>query len=394
MDNLTTILAGSLPQAPEPLPPFAPLVLDFLHELSRELRSASGTILDPEWAATGFWLRPSQLLKWKPLLSTPNQRLGRGIVFHITPTNMPTMFLYSFVISLLAGNNNIVRISPRLVPTVHPVLQILNTLLQQERFHHLALTNGFLSYSQNKEMTDYYSSGCDVRLIWGGNASITEIRKSPLPPQSIELIFADRYSLAVFDAQTILTYSDEELRNWVHRFYLDSYEADQNACSSPRLICWLSSNAALSHQAQNRWWHALTTEMSAYDLAPIKVSRKYTDAWTFAMLHPEITSFDALKNNIYLYELSQLPPDISQLSGAFGQFFQITLPSIKPLLPHLSKKVQTITTMGISINYLRQQLLDTHTLGVDRIVPTGQALAMDVIWDGTNLLDFLSRIIN
>ena len=36
--------------------------------------------------------------------------MGRGLIFHITPTNVPTNFFYSFIFSLLSGNSNIVKL--------------------------------------------------------------------------------------------------------------------------------------------------------------------------------------------------------------------------------------------------------------------------------------------
>lgn len=394
MPKHTLILAGTLPQHAKPLPPFSPIVLNFFQALSEELRRPAWINDDPAWFALGFWLRKKHIESFYPYLTLPEKRLGRGIVFHITPTNMPTMFFYSFAISLLAGNNNIVRLSPRLVQTTRPFLDLVQSLWQQKPFQALSETNVFLSYERQKELTDMYSQCCDVRLIWGGNATIQNIRMSPLPPQSLELVFADRYSLAIFDAATILGFSQDELRNWIHRFYLDSYEADQNACSSPKLIFWISPTSTLANQAQRRWWQALLTETDAYDLAPIKVSQKYTDAWSFSMEYPEISTCMRLKNDIYVYTLHELPTDLPVLSGIFGQFFQITVPSVELLIPYLSKKIQTISTIGISPIQLREALQKRHILGVDRIVPTGQALTMDVIWDGTNLLDFLSRIIS
>lgn len=394
MPRNTLILAGTLPQHANPLPPFAPIVLNFFQALSEELRRPEWLHKDPAWFALGFWLRKKHIESFSPYLTLPEKRLGRGIVFHITPTNMPTMFFYSFAISLLAGNNNIVRLSPQLVQTAQPLLDLVQSLWQQKPFQSLSETNIFLSYERQKELTDIYSQHCDVRLIWGGNTTIQDIRTSPLPPQSLELVFADRYSLAIFDAATILGFSQDELRNWIHRFYLDSYEADQNACSSPKLICWISPTNMIANQAQRRWWQTLLTETESYDLAPIKVSKKYTDAWSFSMKHPEISTCIRLKNDIYVYTLHELPTDLTALSGIFGQFFQITLPSVELLIPYLSKKIQTISTIGISPIQIRKALQRHHVLGVDRIVPTGQALTMDVIWDGTNLLDYLSRIIS
>lgn len=39
-----------------------------------------------------------------------------------------------------------------------------------------------------------------MRVIWGGDATIKEIRRAALLPRATEITFADRYSLAVIDA--------------------------------------------------------------------------------------------------------------------------------------------------------------------------------------------------
>ena len=38
-------------------------------------------------------------------------------------------------------------------------------------------------------------------------------------------------------------------------------------------------------------------------------------------------------------------------------------------------------------------LAQRHALGVDRVAPLGQALEMDTIWDGKDLIAGLSRMI-
>ena len=47
----------------------------------------------------------------------------------------------------------------------------------------------------------------------------------------------------------------------------------------------------------------------------------------------------------------------------------------------------------VDIQAFRAQLIEAGITGVDRVVPFGQAMDMDIIWDGRNLLDALTRII-
>lgn len=393
MSEKYTIAAGRMPTQVFPLPPFSPLVLSFLQTLSHMLLHSPLAPEDPTWAALGFWLRSKHLEQIKKDIFRPEARLGRGLVFHITPANMPAMFAYSLVISLLAGNGNIIRISPRIAQKVQPVCTLIDNLLSQKTFRRLQESNVLLIYGKDKELTDTFSNNCDSRIIWGGDASIREIRTSPLPPQATEMVFADRYSIALIDSQTIDRCTDSDLQLWAHRFYNDTYEMDQNACSSPKLIFWLTQDSTVYDRAQRRWWHAVSQAAQYYNLPPIKVSQKYTAAWQFAMTHPEIQSIYQLGNTAYIYTLAFLPADITTLSGLFGQFFQYPISSAADLLPCLNKKIQTLSVIGVAPDKIRKKLIAAGAAGIDRIVPTGQAMDMNVIWDGVNMIHSLSRII-
>lgn len=389
-----TILAGVIPQKILPQQPFSPLTLQFCQDFTYQLQHHPIAIDNPGWAAFSFWLRPRKIEIYKKLLSFPENRLGRGLTFHIAPANMPTMFLYSFFISLLAGNANIVRISPRLTAKVQPVCNLLKQLLHTPTYKSIEAQNAFLTYSHEKKITDYFSKRCSSRIIWGGDKTISAIRKSPLSSMAIDIPFADRYSLSILDCEYIATCTEEELKNAIHYFYLDTYEVDQNACSSPRFIFWLENEASSFSIAQQRWWQALTVEIQKYNLVAIKVSKKYAEAWTFAMYTPEIKSFTYASNRLYVYTLLSLPKDLTSLSGSFGQFFQYPIKKLEDIIPYMTAKIQTITVLNVDIPRLRSQLINAGVTGVDRIVPIGQAMDMDIIWDGHNLLDALTRIIH
>lgn len=98
------------------------------------------------------------------------------------------------------------------------------------------------------------SSLCDVRVIWGGDATIKEIRRAALLPRATEITFADRYSLAVIDADYYLEYGEYE--RVAQDFYNDTYLSDQNACTSPRVIIWYGNN---KEKAKEKFWDELET---------------------------------------------------------------------------------------------------------------------------------------
>ena len=67
-----------------------------------------------------FWCRKGNIQKLKEQWGGEGEhRLGKGVVFHIAPSNVPVNFAFSYLFSLFAGNANIVRVPSK------PFAQIL-----------------------------------------------------------------------------------------------------------------------------------------------------------------------------------------------------------------------------------------------------------------------------
>ena len=139
-----TLLAGCIPQVVHPRRPFAPLILQFIQDFRQALLTAA--TVSAEWKALAFLLRPSHLKKIEEEVSRPTSRLGRGLIFQIPPANMPTVFMYGFLFSLLSGNGNIIRISARIAEETKPILALLTALWQQPDYTPLQQENAFVFY--------------------------------------------------------------------------------------------------------------------------------------------------------------------------------------------------------------------------------------------------------
>ena len=88
--------------------PFDEEILDFFNDLSKILLKEGKSYSDV--VTFGFWCRKAALVKEKEKYDDINVRLGRGVVFHSTPSNVPVNFAFSFAAGLLAGNANVVRL--------------------------------------------------------------------------------------------------------------------------------------------------------------------------------------------------------------------------------------------------------------------------------------------
>ena len=103
-----------------------------------------------------------------------------------------------------------------------------------------------------------------------------------------------------------------------------------------------------------------------------------------------------LKNskNFYVFNLKKLSKNIDNLRGFAGIIFQYHLKSINEILHLLSRKIQTISYLGLQKNDFLKILSSNKLKGIDRIVPVGQALNVDLKWDGYNIIERLTRVID
>ena len=136
--NRVTYLVGSagianeLPSVPAKVP-FDDNIVRFLNDVSREImRDPRGKDYS-DVVAFGFWIRRSSVIKLKErfLNSDGSIYLGRGVAFHIAPSNVPVNFAYSLAAGLLCGNANIVRVPSKAYPQVGIIVDAFNKVLEK-----------------------------------------------------------------------------------------------------------------------------------------------------------------------------------------------------------------------------------------------------------------------
>ena len=106
--------------AAPPLRPFDPAVVDYLDSVSKAVLLDPVFRRMPEMAAAAHWMRKAHITQLKSRFQAEHGghvRLARGVALHFAPANVDSIFLYSWFISLLLGNTNIVRVSERRLPS-------------------------------------------------------------------------------------------------------------------------------------------------------------------------------------------------------------------------------------------------------------------------------------
>ena len=374
-----------------PLLPFSDEVILYLNELSSILLRMPEVRHYPDVVTFAFFCRKANLLHLQKEHATNSLRLGRGLVFHIAPSNVPVNFAYSLICGLLAGNNNIVRLPGKQFRQVDLIVEALRTLSADERFDMVSRMVHLIKYDRGGIETTTYSALADVRVIWGGDETIRTIRQSPLPPRSYDIAFADRYSVCVLNAISIL--EEPSLDKIVEGFYNDTYLFDQNACSAPQLMVWVGTENKIE-KAKEYFWTALQQYVDRkYKLEPILAVDKLSAFYRQAILS-DVVKEENKNNNLWRVRLRKLSADIPQYRCAGGYFSEYSTTDFNDLASIVTTKYQTLAYFGFSKDKLQQFVLNNHIKGIDRIVPIGKTTDFSLIWDGYDLITMLSREIS
>ncbi len=369
------------------LRPFSDEVLDFLADVSGSILSDAEAKTFPDVITFGFWIRRASLsnLKKMHIKEDGRFRSGRGIVFHIAPSNVPVNYAYSLVSGLLTGNANIVRVPSKDFKQV----KIINAAIDSALKIHKGISSyiALVRYERDEKINNLFSAICSTRVVWGGDATINELRKSPLAPRAAEITFADRYSLAVIDSDSYLAIEDK--KRIAEKFYNDTYLTDQNACTSPRIVVWVGKNI---QAAKALFWSNLYKEIQQkYKLQPICAINKLTSAYMSAVAN-EVKIEDRDDNTLMRISVKSCSSDIMDYKDNSGFFYEYECSDILDIRDLCDDtKCQTIGYIGDKGMF--DGLLLSGIKGVDRVVPIGKTMDFDLIWDGYDLTERLTRII-
>ena len=368
--------------------PFDDRIVDFLNDVSREVMKDSRSKAYSDVITFAFWIRKGSVLRLKERFGKQDDALhmGKGIAFHIAPSNVPCNFAYSLVSGLLTGNAKVVRVPSKDFPQVKILSDAFNKVL--DRYEDIKPYVILTRYGRDKEINDLFSSIAEIRIVWGGNQTIAELRNSELHPRSGEITFADRYSLALIDADSYLDIEDKT--RVAEDFYNDTFYSDQNACTSPRIIIWTGRKI---EEAKKVFWeeeHKLVKKK--YTFQAIQGVNKLTSNCLIAVAQPGIKIVDHEDNLIVRVSVPEIKEDLMNYRDNSGYFFEYDCEEISDIRSLCNNKsCQTIAYIGDKNTVT--SLIQTGVRGIDRVVPIGKTMDFDLIWDGYNLPALMTRTI-
>jgi len=363
--------------------------VDFLNALSSELVKAPRIRQFPDVASFAFFCRKANLQWLKNKQSEFEIRLGRGVVFHVAPSNVPVNFAYSMVAGILSGNVNIVRVPSKSFEQVDIICDVINKVASNPDFLEISNRLFLIRYDRLSTATTLFSSLCDVRVIWGGDDTIAQIRKFTIPARAYDVTFADRYSLAAINADKLI--DEKYLDKIADDFYNDTYLFDQNACSAPHLIIWTGNKENILH-AKELFWNAIQKRIKQYEFSPILSVDKLSALYLQSIECDNIIREKPIDNKLWRIKMSHLSSDIDRYRCAGGYFLEYDASSLLELKTIVNRKYQTLAYYGYERVELVNLVKRMRFNGIDRIVPIGKTTEFSLIWDGYDLINTLSRV--
>jgi hypothetical protein len=368
--------------------------LDFLSDISEVLFKSPQIRNFPDVASFAFFCRRSNLhLLKRNYINSINSRIGRGILFHIAPGNVPVNFAYSLFAGLVTGNINIVKLPSKNFEQVGIIINAIKNVLFKEKFNIIFSKRLYLlKYDRDTEVTSFFSKLCDIRIIWGGDQTINEIRKSQIPPKSTEITFSDRYSIALFNAKNYLDFDDK--LKLATDFYNDTYLFDQNACTAPQTIFWFGSIEEIN-TAKSLFWKILKQKLNKmqYEVLPIISVDKLVTFYSQAINQGDIKLETTYTSEIWRVANYSIHNDMNLFKCGSGYFNEYNISKLDEILPAINRKYQTLSYFGFQKEYLTDWIMSSKPLGIDRIVPVGKTMDFSLTWDGYDLVNSMSRII-
>jgi Acyl-CoA reductase (LuxC) len=379
--------------ARRPRPPFEPVAVEFVATLSSRILRSPLVRQHPELAAMAHWFRRANLKSMDNrirMAERAHRVCARGVVFVLAPSNVEVLFIYVWLLSLLAGNVSIVRVSQKPSTLRDVVLSMVREVAASGPLARALNDSWLITYGHEVTITAQISAVCHARLVWGGDATVAQIRSIPLNPLAVDVGFADRFSFAAFAADRVCADDDATLREVARRFVNDTLWSAQQACSSPRAVVWVGERAQ-AETARRRFWPLYQSAAGAFENEPSAVMTRVADLFMLA----GAGAIDRLGDTLSAFPGRAVGSSTFAKVRAFhsgcGMFVEYFVGSAAEISPLMASKDQTLVTYGLGAEAIEGLVALLPNRALDRIVLPGEANDFSTVWDGSDLFELLTR---
>ena len=367
----------------------------FVDRLSKKFLQVDKKIF-PEIFTLGFEFRQAGIRRLRDRntdLNDPNTILKpRGMIFHVPPTNVETVFVYTLVYGVLSGSSNVVRISDRTGTVTEKLVEIISDTLLEPELADIASRVSVIRCDRDSQVLQTIALRSDLRVWWGGDQAVTALKKFESKPRTSDISFPDRWSVAVIDAGIFNGLDDEDSRNLLRNLSNDIYLFDQLACSSPQAIYWKSIDNDEFCRAVVKFDRLLIEAVyeMGYEIPFTNFIDKALKVAGDVLTSPGEVNW--LGKELVSTSINDQVQNHKSQSG--GALYHVEIDELQDLSNHVDSRVQTIVCFGIEKVEMKNALHEMKLSGIDRVVGPGKALSFGPIWDGIDLIASFTRKID
>ncbi len=307
--------------------------------------------------------------------------MPRGLVCHWIAGNVPLLGFFSWAVSALLGNVNLLRLSARQDDLLSPLLALLADSSPAGRA--MAQETALVFFDrQARSAHELMSQRAQVRIAWGGAEAIDSIRALPAHWECDDIAMGPRVSLAVVDPALA---SDAV----INRLAVDVVYFDQLACSSPqRLFVKGARGTPQVEGFLERFTAAFARQALAFRRHPLDFSETYQiqlDRARVLLAGGELRHDEETQWSVAVVEQ---PVGRIVCANRFLEVLPFT--SWETVLAAIPANVQTVITV-LSPPDAEWFSTEAARRGACRFPQPGEGNHFEVPWDGIPLASRLTR---
>jgi hypothetical protein len=371
--------------------PFAPERVDLVASVAEALLGPKRPAVSGPIAHFAFWTRRAALIKlaasFKARIPENTLARPRGLVFHLPPQNVETIFLYSWALAYLAGNANIVRLPNEISAAMRAIVDLFLARLEAQG----EPSQSFVHYPSESDLGAKISALSDARVVWGGDAKVALFAPLPLRNGGKAIWFGDRFSFSTIRGAALGELDDKALQALARRLHNDVFVFDQMACSSPHAL-YVVGAAEAHWPAVKRLLDASALEWTMDDP---RARAGHAIGKMTAAFYAAGTGRASAANwrNTNLTSVVASAPERQEMRVGGGFLSVVFIPSLAEVTRFIRQSDQTITYFGWERGEIEKVAASRAGPGVARWAPIGTALDFDFIWDGYDIPFELTRLV-
>jgi hypothetical protein len=314
----------------------------------------------------------------------------RGLAVHWMAGNVPTLGFLSLIQGLLTKNANLIKLASGSDDLLPALLDFMarGKVGQDKNGRDLVRASAVIQYDHNRQdIGSFISERADVRVMWGSDESVRQMRALPSKLDVVDVVFPNRTAFMVI-GQSVL--KEMDMPKIARRLANDISVFEQKACASPHTLFLETENdeevSRLATNLQQALQEALRrlpkTTPSQKEISALLNLRARYDMFHRAW-YSEGTEFTILSDDLF-----QLGPPIGNRT-----IYLRKVANLERLAELVTPQVQSVGLLvdGTQFEFITGLLA---AAGVQRFVPLGSMTNFESPWDGYFLPQHLVRWIS